>query len=205
MTIKIAVIRWFLCRYDLDQLKLIVNEFTANKSRARADLMAIVGEDILAVEIKSQNDRLSRLEKQVTYLLQLYNRVEIFTTDRHLDASFQLCRHYRIGLHVFRNERIQTLLRGRRRKIQNGQLDKNLFPLNIQRRRDYSPSEEYYRSFLLEKHFRETNLLREIHSRPACLDPEMVRRLNPHYVIRRQYNSRRIEYIDNIISNFTLR
>lgn len=182
MEIKIFCARWLEQRGKDAIASTIINEFSANKSKVRADLVFVSENEIVAVEIKSSKDKISRLEGQISHLKKLYNRVEVITTEKHLEASRTICSKMQVGLNIIKNGTITTILKGRRRKIEEFSLSNRLFPKHMRARKDFIPSEEAYRSFLLNKYGRP----QIIHTLDEQTDFDYlkIRQMNPHYITR---------------------
>ncbi len=201
MNIKILFTEWMFKNYGLERVHLIVNEFAANNSSVRADLMAIVGDDIVAIEIKSENDKLSRLEKQVSHLKLLYNRVEIVAAEKHTDRSIELCKKEGVGLHIIKDSQIKTLLRGRSRRIDTHALNYTLFPQKIRKLTEFHPTELYYKSFLMRKYEAARHELDILRADSSAISGSFIRRLNPNFVRSKQRDIKRKNYIEDLIKS----
>ncbi len=197
MKIKVLCARWLTERYHDAHHGVIINEFSANKSKVRADLAYVSDKEIIAVEIKSRQDNINRLEIQIPHLKMLYNRVEIVTTRNHFKKAKHICRELNVGLHIIENENIITILKGRRRNIDSIALKRRIFPLHIRQGKDFSPTEALYRNFLMQKYgsYKQT-LPQDI----GTIDSEsqIIRNLNFHHSRRAEVRQRRDAYYKDL-------
>jgi hypothetical protein len=188
MKIKVTCARWLEARHRAAASGTLINEFSANRSKARADLVFVSRTEITAVEIKSSQDNINRLEGQLIHLRKLYNRVEVVTTIKHLERAKIACSKMSVGLHLVDGEDIVTVLKGRRRSIDPHFLKHRLFPKNIQERKGFQATEIFYRDFLLKKYAPV--------DRSKFIDGEFsfIKSLNPHYIRRVEARQRREAY-----------
>lgn len=193
MKIKLICARWLEHRYGAAVGGILINEFSANRSKARADLAYVSPSEIVAIEIKSNNDKTTRLEKQVKVLKQIYNRVEVITAKKHYVTAKTICAKENVGLHLVEGDELITIFRGRHRKIATSILANFAFPLSIKKRADFTATEEYYRTFLLKK-YRNLEEDFEKHKELEYINELYIRSLNPHHAKRAQAAQKRIDY-----------
>ncbi|WP_143523690.1 sce7726 family protein [Pararhizobium arenae] len=198
MKIKMACASWLEEKYNKFSDGIIINEFSSNKSKARADLAYVSTEELVAIEIKSSKDKLSRLSAQIKFLKECYNRVEVVTTKRHMQVAREICILENVGLHIVEDNSIITILKGRRRNISKESLERRIFPAMIRKRRDFTPTEEYYKKFLLKKYTQEQIRKTEGLEITECY----IRSLNPNHMKRTKAEQRRLAYQHDLESLF---
>ncbi len=189
MDIKLLVVRWLLAK-DLSNRGVLINEYSANKAKARADMVYVSEGDVIAVEIKSSRDKLDRLEEQLVHLKKMYNRVEVVTAIRHCERAREICLRMHVGFHLIEDLTITTILKGRRRNLERAILEKRLFPKHVRQRKDFSPTEGFYREFLRRKYG--NTVVNTVDA--AVVDAAFVRSLNPHYMRSLKARERRENY-----------
>jgi hypothetical protein len=178
MRIKKILMSW-VSVYFSPNSGILINEFSANKYKSRADLVYLSKNDIVALEIKSENDTTNKLEKQILHLKKLYNRVEVVVAHKHEDKARKICLAENVGLHVVEENIIKTRLRGRRRKILSEHLEMYAFPLSEKAKKSFRPDEEYYRQFIFKKY---EKLIKKWNQPVVVNEFTEVRCLNPHFV-----------------------
>jgi hypothetical protein len=193
MEIKLLCARWLERKFGVNADGILINEFSANKSKVRADLVYVSPSDIVAIEIKSKNDKTTRLEKQVKLLKKIYNRVEIITVPRHYSVAKDICTRERVGLHIVENSEIRTILKGFRRNLDAHMLRNLVFPISVQIRTDFVATENYYRDFLLRKYRKSYQTLAGNHE-TGKIDATYIRSLNPHHIQRIRAVQKKIAY-----------
>jgi hypothetical protein len=165
--------------------------------------MAVTGQDIIAIEIKSENDSTFRLEKQISHLKKLHNRVEVVVAENHLKSAEALCRMHKVGLHIARSEAIETILRGRRRKIETDALY-SVFPQKIRKRADFEATEAYYIDYIVKKYKNsEADSFALDLSRGRVTDL-FIRNLNPSFRTKRERLRSRDTYLEELRRSFEL-
>ncbi|MCV3737712.1 hypothetical protein OCK02_15990 [Rhizobium sp. TRM96647] len=198
MKIKVNCARWLEARYYGVLEGALINEFSANKSKARADLVYVCPSEIVAVEIKSSQDNLIRLEGQISNLKTIYNRVEVVTTSKHFQRARVICLEMHAGLHLIEGDEVVTILKGRRRKIESSALYR-VFPRHIRERKDFQLTEAFYRNFLFQK-YGSSKHQKINHTTNFDLENENIMRLNPHYIRREKAKQRREKYYKDLES-----
>ena len=204
MVIKIAVIRWLMNQHGAQHLRLMVNEFTANNSNSRADLMAVIDNDIVAIEIKSNNDQINRLEGQLSRLRGNYNRVDVVVAKKHVSSARVICRDFNVGLHTVDDFGLVTFAKGRRRKIDPAKLSKTLFPTSERGKRDFLSSQSRYIEYILKKYSSSQFILNEIRNKPYGPSPDDVKLLNPHHENRLLTAKKKVDYFSSLVKNFSV-
>lgn len=194
MEIKLLCASWLEEKFGLYTDGVLINEFSANKSKVRADLVYVSPREIVAIEIKSKKDKITRLKNQVRILKKLYNRVEVITVSKHHQAAKEICVAENVALHIVENTEIKTVLKGRRRKMDELQLRSFVFPINIQKRADFSATEEYYRNYLIKKYKKSHQNINPIFE----IDAEYIRSLNPHHARRIKVEKNRNAYREDL-------
>jgi hypothetical protein len=197
MQIKLVCAQWLERNYGADVAGFLINEFSANKSSVRADLVYVSQNEIVAVEIKSSKDKITRLENQVKFLKKLYNRVDVITTTKHLMNARAICARENVGLHLISEKNIETVLKGRSRRIDPVALQKLIFPLAIRQKKNFVASEEQYRIFLLKKYGSTNKAVTEV-QKLSEIDASYIRNLNPHHVRRAQLQRRKMAYQNDL-------
>lgn len=203
MKIKMLCAEWVCSYYKHSSIDILVNEFTANRSRVRADMMAVTGQDIIAIEIKSEHDSTSRLEKQIAHLKKLHNRVEVVVAENHLKSAEALCRLHKVGLHIARSEAIETILRGRRRKIETDALY-SVFPQKIRKRSDFEATEAYYIDFIVKKYKNPEGYSFVSDLNRGKITESFIRNLNPSFRTRKAKLRIRDTYLEELKRSFEL-
>jgi hypothetical protein len=199
MKIKAAFIKWMLrSTVGDDSIQLIINEFTANNSKSRADLVAVFDKKIVALEFKSHNDKLIRLEKQITHLKKIYNRVEVVVSSNHAPQSHKIAKQLGAGLLVETGDGFKRLLKGRHRHLDEMQLKHRLFPNSIRSRSNFSPTEEFYRAYLIEKYSESKFIFDEIKKDLNNMSPEKIKKLNPNHIRRIENNINKELYFEEL-------
>lgn len=201
MRIKQTCVRWLEKRYEQTSGGVLINEFSSNRSKARADLAYVSPTELVAFEIKSSNDKISRLERQIAVLKNIYNRVEVISTKIHYDKALSICSREHIGFHLIDGEKITTIRKGRHRKISDQALKNKLFPLHIQRRRDFEATEEYYRCFLMNR-YRSTDKPDRSYGIDTEISASYIRNLNPHHIQRLKAKEQRESYRQDLEALF---
>ena len=83
-SIREAFHRKILHKYRCDPLTLVIDELGMNHGKARADI-SVLNSKFTGYEIKSDNDTLRRLKLQVIEYNQLFDKVNLITTNRHIE------------------------------------------------------------------------------------------------------------------------
>lgn len=97
--IKATVIDWLL---EVHPLVTIGNEVMYGSKRKLVDLLAIVDNQTIAIEIKSNSDNLNRLPEQILEYCKIFDKVIIFTSASHLiGINRQISKN--VGLYVIDN------------------------------------------------------------------------------------------------------
>ncbi len=193
MRIKVRCAQWLPSLHGDFSRGVLINEFSANKSRVRADLVYVSDREIIAVEIKSKQDNIGRLDIQIPQLRKLYNRVEVVTTRNHLERAYSICKNTHIGLHIIEDDEIETILRGRKRNIDPSALRKRVFPRHVRDRKDFTPTESFYRDFLTQK-YRATEQPPLPETGTFEGESHFIRSLNPHHSRRLEIQRRKNAY-----------
>lgn len=85
--IKAGIIDWLLEHYDGI---IIGNEVMYGSKRKVVDLLAIVNNEIIAIEIKSASDKLNRLPAQITEYYKVFDKVVLVAASSHIDEASAL-------------------------------------------------------------------------------------------------------------------
>ena len=95
-TIKALVIDWLIASHnDI----VIGNEVMYGTTRKVVDLLAIINNEIIAIEIKSASDNLNRLSEQIQEYRKIFDRVIIVSSPSHKDG-IQSITNKEIGLYI---------------------------------------------------------------------------------------------------------
>lgn len=94
----------------------IINEFTFNGFNRRIDLAILKENELIGVEIKSEADSLERLEGQLEEYNSFFDKVFVFTCERHIEKSLKLIREEQ-ELLVLNRRKIKVLKRGKKKPI----------------------------------------------------------------------------------------
>lgn len=94
---------------------VIGNELMYGIKRKVVDLVVLQNKKIIAVEIKSDNDNLNRLNDQISEYRKIFDYVLIVTTEKHIDQISKIAPlgvgiylfKENLSLKIFRNPRIQ--------------------------------------------------------------------------------------------------
>lgn len=87
--IKSSLINFLVKKGTLES-GLVINEFTIGDFSRRVDLAVIQNDRMLAFEIKSDADSLTRLEGQVEKYLQYFDKVTVVTAPKHTPKALEL-------------------------------------------------------------------------------------------------------------------
>lgn len=90
---------------------IIGNEIIFGSSRNAVDLLAITGNQLIAIEIKSQNDNLKRLSRQLEEYLKVYDKIIVFCSQDKIDETLRLIKDKPIGLCCINENSIKVLIK----------------------------------------------------------------------------------------------
>jgi hypothetical protein len=98
--ILINLIKHFYLKkiFSLDSIELLAPEVTYAENKKRADLILIKNNEIIAIEIKSQEDSLSKLAEQIKYYTKNFHKTYILVTENHLQNTYKLVKNTKIGI-----------------------------------------------------------------------------------------------------------
>lgn len=106
--LKCRIIDYLLQKYpDM----IIGNEIMFGSSRNAVDLLAITGNQLIAIEIKSPNDNLKRLSNQIEEYLKVYDKIIIFCSQDKIDETQRLIKDKPIGLYSISEDTIKVLIK----------------------------------------------------------------------------------------------
>lgn len=109
--IKAAIINHLLYKKIITTQSIIINEFTIDSFSRRADLVIINNNEIIAYEIKSDADSLSRLAGQIDKYRFYFDKTIIVTTPKHIDKLS--CNYQKdVGLWEFSKKEIKVIKKG---------------------------------------------------------------------------------------------
>jgi len=86
--IKATVLTHLRKAGDISSKSVVANEYAVGRTSVRADL-AILQDEFIGVEIKSQYDSLRRLPRQLSVYRQFFDRTILVVAERHLSAALQ--------------------------------------------------------------------------------------------------------------------
>lgn len=89
---------------------IIGNEFMYGIKRKVVDLVVLKNDKIIAVEIKSNNDNLNRLEEQILEYEKIFDYILIVTTEKHINKVCELTSSP-IGIYAVKNNFIINKIR----------------------------------------------------------------------------------------------
>jgi uncharacterized pyridoxamine 5'-phosphate oxidase family protein len=90
---------------------IIGNEIMFGSSRNAVDLLAISGNQLIAIEIKSPNDNLKRLSHQIKEYLKVYDKIIVFCSQDKIDEAQRLIKDKPIGLCCISEDTIKILIK----------------------------------------------------------------------------------------------
>jgi len=193
MEIKLACARWLENKYAEMSEGVLINEFSANRSRVRADLVCVTKNEIVAIEIKSKSDNTIRLSRQIRHLRKLYNKVEIIVAANHCEKARTMCLQENVGLHVFEDGEIITILKGRPRNISRNILENSVFPQSVKLRADFCATESYYRKYLINRYGKSREFSTNGVDKKEY-NSNYIRNLNLHYTEKINSQQKKIAY-----------
>ncbi|WP_415958198.1 sce7726 family protein [Paraprevotella xylaniphila] len=92
---------------------IIGNELMYGIKRKVVDLVVLQNKKIIAVEIKSDSDNLSRLEEQISEYKKIFDYVLIITTEKHANRISEIAPS-EIGIYVFKENLLMKKFRNPR-------------------------------------------------------------------------------------------
>ncbi|AGH80030.1 hypothetical protein PCNPT3_00440 [Psychromonas sp. CNPT3] len=114
--IKATILNYLRDKYGLKTYGSIINEFTIGNFSRRVDLAVIKENSLLAFEVKSEADSLSRLQGQTQKYLKYFDKVTIVAATKHIPKVFSLVPS-NVAIWEFVNHSIIIRQRGRKIKI----------------------------------------------------------------------------------------
>ena len=78
---------------------IIGNEIMFGSSRNSADLLAILNNNIIAIEIKSKDDNLNRLRSQIDEYAKVFDKIIIYCSQDKIDDILKIIAEKPIGLY----------------------------------------------------------------------------------------------------------
>jgi len=113
--IRTVIHREHLRNERKDPKTLVVNELGIDHGKLRADI-AVINRRMTGYEIKSDQDSLSRLARQITGYNRVFEYAHVVATDRHLDRAAAMVPHWWGIIRVYRGPqgglRLRTVRRG---------------------------------------------------------------------------------------------
>lgn len=82
--LKSIALNYLLIRGDINQASLVINEFTLDNFTRRTDLSVVNDGRLIAFEIKSEFDSLTRLSGQTQKYLQYFDKVIVVSVSKHI-------------------------------------------------------------------------------------------------------------------------
>ncbi|MEL7797962.1 sce7726 family protein [Idiomarina loihiensis] len=114
--IKICVIEHMRSKELITPDDTVLSEFTVDGYSRRADLVLIKKSGLVAIEIKSESDSLSRLKGQTEKYLDFFDKVIVVTVGKHLkNAAKQL--PLNVALWECNTDSVRVIQRGRKKAI----------------------------------------------------------------------------------------
>ncbi|WP_235263371.1 sce7726 family protein [Nitrincola sp. A-D6] len=116
--IKISVIEYMRLKGFIASEDTVLSEFAVDGHSRRADLVLIRKNDLVAIEIKSETDTLSRLKGQTEKYLEFFDKVIVVSAGRHLkNVEKQIPEE--VALWEYSTNSIKVIQRGRKKNIKN--------------------------------------------------------------------------------------
>ncbi|GGF65846.1 hypothetical protein GCM10011332_19920 [Terasakiella brassicae] len=114
--IKAEVLNHLLSEGAVDSESTIFNEFTIDRYSRRVDLAVLSDGQLIAFEIKSSGDTLTRLDGQVDKYLKFFDKVIIVSASKHLRKITEIAPQG-VGIWEFSSDKIRVLKKGRSNKV----------------------------------------------------------------------------------------
>ncbi len=86
---------------------IIGNEIMFGSSRNSADLLAIIDNQIIAIEIKSKDDNLKRLPHQIEEYSKVYDKIIVFCSQDKIDETKKIIDGKPVGLYCISEDTIK--------------------------------------------------------------------------------------------------
>jgi len=115
---------------------LVINELTFVGLSRRIDLALVKDGELIGIEIKSELDTLKRLDGQLEEYAAYFDKIYVFTTEKHYERSSEIATRSE-GILVLKNNSIKTMRRGRKQPIR----DRRSF-IKMMRARPVSPRQK---------------------------------------------------------------
>tara|TARA_Y100000310_G_C20555642_1_gene750361 strand:- start:445 stop:1176 length:732 start_codon:yes stop_codon:yes gene_type:complete len=97
---------------------LVINELTFVGLSRRIDLALVKDGELIGIEIKSELDTLKRLDGQLEEYAAYFDKIYVFTTEKHYERSSEIATRSE-GILVLKNNSIKTMRRGRKQPIRD--------------------------------------------------------------------------------------
>lgn len=117
--LKSIALNYLLITGRINQSSLVINEFTLDNFTRRTDLSVVNDGRLIAFEIKSEFDSLTRLSGQTQKYLQYFDKVIVVSVSKHISKIMNSVPQ-NVGVwEVFNNDRVIIRKRGCYRNIPN--------------------------------------------------------------------------------------
>jgi hypothetical protein len=83
---------------NLDSIDLMIPEINYAENKKRADLLIVKNNNLIAIEIKSDEDSLQKLPEQLNYYKKNFHQTYILTTEKHYTKVYNMIKNTKIGL-----------------------------------------------------------------------------------------------------------
>ncbi|MFC7049293.1 sce7726 family protein [Emcibacter nanhaiensis] len=83
--LKALILNHLVDKRHIPNHTILASEMPINRLKTRADL-AILSNDFIGIEIKSEGDKLSRLEKQIESYKTVFDKIIVFAHEKHLQG-----------------------------------------------------------------------------------------------------------------------
>lgn len=117
--IKSSLINYLYEKDIYSKEDCIINEFNISNSSRRVDLALVKEEKLLAFEIKSNSDSLTRLEGQVSTYLDFFDKVTVVSAPKHIEKILKLTNNNVAVWEINENNKIKIVRRGKFKKLNN--------------------------------------------------------------------------------------
>lgn len=110
--IKSLVIDRLIKSKIIDCDAVVINEYSIDSYSRRADIAIITNNMLLAIEVKSEADNLSRLESQLQKYSQYFDKVIVVVAEKHLSKVLEM-NHNGIEIWKINEKKITQVKRGK--------------------------------------------------------------------------------------------
>ncbi|PKH93779.1 hypothetical protein CXF76_00115 [Pseudoalteromonas sp. 78C3] len=116
--IKIAIINKLRDVGDLGDHSLVINEFTIDYFARRVDLVVLIRGKLIAFEVKSESDNLSRLDGQLKKYSEYFDKVIVVAAKKHIEKVKNTAQD-NVGIWEFSDNKFKIHRRGKLSFIRN--------------------------------------------------------------------------------------